>query len=231
MSAVMWSDLITCKTMLKQQLIVATIVALAVSIPTGSVTVVCPTVAVAMTMSAAVSVVALDERNGWEGFRSCLPLSRRDIIWGRMGFIALLALASVLLGLLLSVVISAAVQLLGPAASIEAGSYCYEGLDLVFTACVSVLVLGFALGVTMPLIARFGMTGAVRFVSLVWVALFIVGFIAIDRTPLGVTLMGGLDLLLTNAPWLACALVLAAAATLYLLSSLLSAKLYQHREF
>ncbi|MGN0037796.1 MAG: ABC-2 transporter permease [Coriobacteriales bacterium] len=231
MSAVMWSDLITCKTMLKQQLLIATIVALAVSIPTGSVTVVCPTVAVAMTMSAAVSVVALDERNGWEGFRSCMPLSRADVIRGRMGFIALLALASVALGLVLSVIISAAVQLAGPAAGIDPSSYCYEGLDLVFTACVSLLVLAFALGVTMPLVARFGMTGAVRFVSLVWVALFIVAFLAIGYTPLGSALMSALDVLLTNAPWLACVLVVAVAAALYLLSTAISTKLYQHREF
>lgn len=231
MNAVIWSDYITCKTMLRQQLIVAAIVALAVSIPTGSVIVVCPTVAVAMTMSAAVSVVALDERNGWEGFRSCMPLSRRDIIWGRMGFIALLALASVLLGLALSVAISAAVQLVGPAAGLDPAGYGYEGLDLIFTACIAVLVLAFALGVTMPLIARFGMTGAVRFVSLVWVALFIVGFIAIDRTPLGSALASGLDALMSSAPWLACLLVLAVAAAVYLVGSAVSAKLYQRREF
>ncbi|MGN0072246.1 MAG: ABC-2 transporter permease [Coriobacteriales bacterium] len=231
MNAVISSDFITCKNMLKQQLIIAAIVALAVSIPTGSVAVVCPTVAVALTMSAAVSVVALDECNGWEGFRSCMPLSRRDIIWGRMGFIALLALSSVLLGLVLSAVISAAMQALGPAVGVDPASYCYEGLELAFTACVSVLVLAFALGVTMPLIARYGMTGATRFISLVWVALFIVGFIAMDRTPLGAALMGKLDLVLTNAPWLACLLVLLASVAVFALSSLISAKLYQHREF
>ena len=80
----MWSDFITCKQMLKTQLLISAIIALAVSLPTGTVNVVCPTVAVSMAVSTAVSVVALDERNGWEGFRACMPLSRADIMRGRM---------------------------------------------------------------------------------------------------------------------------------------------------
>ncbi len=70
MNAVMWSDFITCKQMLKSQLLISAIIALAVSLPTGTVNVICPTVAVSMAVSTAVSVVALDERNGWEGFRA-----------------------------------------------------------------------------------------------------------------------------------------------------------------
>lgn len=230
MSAVMWSDFITCKNLIKQQLIIALIIALAVSLPTGTVTVVCPTVAVAMTMSAAVSVVALDERNGWEGFRSCLPLSRRDIIWGRMGFIALVALASIVLGLLLSVIISNVIQVIGPTAGIDPLSYRIDLLTLLFTSCVTALTLAFATGTTMPLIARFGMSSAMRFISLIWVAFFLIVFIGIDRSPLGPMLMTGLDALMVQAPWLACMALLIGAAAIFIAGGALAAKMYQGRE-
>ena len=231
MNAVMWSDFITCKQMLKTQLLISAIIALAVSLPTGTVNVICPTVAVSMAVSTSVSVVALDERNGWEGFRACMPLSRADIMRGRMGFIALVSVVAVLMGLLLSFVIGAVMQAVGPTFNIDPEGFAISGLDLLFTVCATLCVLALSVGVTMPLVARYGMSNAMRVVGLVWVALFIVGFIAIDRPPLGSALASGLDALMSSAPWLACLLVLAVAAAVYLVGSAVSAKLYQRREF
>ena len=167
MNAVMWSDFITCKQMLKSQLLISAIIALAVSLPTGTVNVICPTVAVSMAVSTAVSVVALDERNGWEGFRACMPLSRADIMRGRMGFIALVSVVAVLMGLLLSFVIGAVMQAVGPTFNIDPAGFAISGLDLLFTVCATLCVLALSVGVTMPLVARYGMSNAMRFVGLV----------------------------------------------------------------
>ncbi|MGN0077185.1 MAG: ABC-2 transporter permease [Coriobacteriales bacterium] len=231
MNAVMWSDFITCKQMLKSQLLISGIIALAVSLPTGTVNVVCPTVAVSMAVSTAVSVVALDERNGWEGFRACMPLSRADIMRGRMGFIALVSVAAVLMGLLLSFVISAVMQVAGTSLGIDPAGFAISGLDLLLTVCATLCVLALSVGVTMPMVARYGMSNAIRFVGLVWVALFLVAFIAIDKSPAGPALAEGLDALISGSPALACLCALLVAALIYAASAAISTKLYQKREF
>ena len=231
MNAVMWSDFITCKQMLKSQLLISAIIAVAVSLPTGTVNVVCPTVAVSMAVSTAVSVVALDERNGWEGFRACMPLSRADIMRGRMGFIALVSVVAVLMGLLLSFVIGAVMQAAGPTFGIDPAGFAISGLDLLFTVCATLCVLALSVGVTMPLVARYGMSNAMRFVGLVWVALFIVVFVAVDSSPFGPALAEGLDMLISGSPALACGCAALFAALLYAASAAISTKLYQKREF
>ena len=231
MNAVMWSDFITCKQMLKSQLLISAIIALAVSLPTGTVNVVCPTVAVSMAVSTSVSVVALDERNGWEGFRACMPLSRADIMRGRMGFIALVSVAAVLMGLMLSFVIGAVMQAVGPTFGIDPAGFAISGLDLLFTVCATLCVLALSVGVTMPLVARYGMSNAMRFVGLVWVALFIVVFVAVDSSPFGPVLIEALDTLISGYPVVACGCVLLVAVLIYVASAAISTKLYQTREF
>ena len=54
------------------------------------------------------SLAALDEQNGWERFRLTLPITRRQVVFGRYASLALLTVAAALFGLLLALGIALA---------------------------------------------------------------------------------------------------------------------------
>ena len=62
------------------------------------------------------SLAATDEQNGWERFRLTMPITRRQVVFGRYASLALLTVAAALFGLLLAAVI------IGVATALPAGT-------------------------------------------------------------------------------------------------------------
>lgn len=108
-------------------------------------------------------MAATDEQNGWERFRLTLPLTRRQVVFGRYASLALVAIGTIVFALALSFL------LLGVISCMPAGTL-PEGLTpaaLVGSVVGAVGVITLGMAVTLPLVFRFGMTRATRFVPVV----------------------------------------------------------------
>ncbi|WP_302962104.1 ABC-2 transporter permease [uncultured Adlercreutzia sp.] len=180
------------------------------------------------------SLAATDEQNGWERFRLTMPITRRQVVFGRYASLALLMAVTALFGLLL------AAALIGVATALPAGT-APAGLTaeanpptLIIGAVVGiVVVIGVGASVALPLITRFGMTRGARIVPLVVVLVMsaAIGFIG-DGAAIDSALTGLAQWLDTgnNYLFLAAAMLLAVSA-IYIASAFISAKLYEGREF
>ena len=175
------------------------------------------------------SLAATDELNGWERFRLTLPLTRRQVVFGRYASLGLIAAATIAFSLALSFL------LLGVISCMPAGIL-PEGLTpaaLVGSVVGAVGVITLGMAVTLPLIFRFGMTRATRLVPVVVVIAIAAGISFFDAgiQPTGVlaSLAQWLD---TGSNYLLLAIAMVAAVALvYAASALIAAKLYEKREF
>lgn len=232
MKAMLWSDLLVAKKYFVQQIILCLVIAVFVCIMTENVYVGMPVASVMMPFSLAFTIIALDERGNWEQFRLALPLSRTDVILGRYTSLVVLALIGLVLGfIILSLVVAAAT--LFPAIPQLTGllqNFSWQGVVLV--AAISIVIILVMFSLTMPLVSRFGMTKAVRFVPL----LVVFGIMAVFS-------LGGNSEMTTFATNLASLLetptstlvlsgtILIAGAALYTLSGIISIRLYAKRQF
>lgn len=233
MKTMVMFDLLTAWGFMKQQVIVSIVVALvfagATDMPLGLI----PCLALMFAYSVGFTLAAYDERNDWEKLRLTLPLSRADIVRGRYATFALATLAGIALGCALTAVLWALAQVaptIPVVSSLAAGVSWQIVVAMVAVSFVGALVLWL---VALPLIARFGMTKAVRFLPLAFVAVlpiatvlmqqagpppaFVADFVAWVVTPAG-----------TVVASLAAVAVMAA---LFALSGALAVRLYEKREF
>lgn len=128
------------------------------------------------------SLAATDELNGWERFRLTLPLTRRQVVFGRYASLGLIAAATIAFSLALSFL------LLGVISCMPGRAYCPEGLTpadnppaaLVGSVVGAVGVITLGMAVTLPLIFRFGMTRATRLVPVVVVIAIAAGISFFD---------------------------------------------------
>ncbi|MEG0015930.1 MAG: ABC-2 transporter permease [Gordonibacter sp.] len=232
MKAMLWSDLLVAKKYFVQQILLCLVVAVFVCIMTSNLYVGMPLASVMMPFSLAFTLFALDERGNWEQFRLALPLSRTDIILGRYASLAVLALIGLVLGaLILGLVVAAAT--LFPSIPQLAGlltTLSWQGIVLV--AAISIVIILAMFSLTMPLVSRFGMTKAVRFVPLLAVVGIMVVFSLGGNDEMSVFATNLANLLATPGGTLAVAgIVLAAGLALYALSGVLSVRLYAKRQF
>lgn len=180
------------------------------------------------------SLAAVDEQNGWERFRLTMPITRRQVVFGRYASIALLTVATALFGLLLAAVIIGVATAL-PAGTAPAGltAEANPPAMIVGAAVGTVVVIAVGSSVALPLITRFGMTRGARIVPLVVVMAMVtaIGIIG-DGASIDSALAGLAQWLDTgnNYLFLAVAMLLVVAA-IYIASAFLSAKLYEGREF
>ena len=231
MKAMLLFDLQTTRKMALQQIVIYLAVAVCVSIGVGSVAIIAPMFCVMAPITAAFTLLALDERAKWEQFRLALPLTRGDIVRGRYASLALWTLYGVAIGMASSAIIlgaAAALPQVEPLAQLAA-EFDWAALPLV--AALPLPLAALMLGITLPFVVRFGMTKAVRWIPLAFVALL-----------LAYILGGGHELAVqaeTTLQWvfspggtpLAIALALLAAAAIYAASCAVSCKLYERREF
>ena len=127
-----------------------------------------------------------DEINAWQGFRAAFPLSRRNLVIGR--YVALLCvalLACVFAFAVTEFLIQAAVrrpllwlvEAFGPETQQGISVWSNPPEIVLAAALLGVMAALIALSFTLPLVARFGMTRAVRFAPMV--ALVVVALLAL----------------------------------------------------
>lgn len=180
------------------------------------------------------SLAATDEQNGWERFRLTLPLTRRQVVFGRYASLALVAIGTIVFALALSFLLLGVISCM-PAGTLPEGLTPAENppAALVGSVVGAVGVITLGMAVTLPLVFRFGMTRATRFVPVVVVIAIACGIGFFDA---GVQFTGVLADLVqwldtgSNYLFLAAALV-AVVALIYVASAFVAAKLYEKREF
>ena len=135
------------------------------------------------------SLAATDEQNGWERFRLPLPLPRRQVVFGRYASLALVAIGTIVFALALSFLLLGVISCM-PAGTLPEGLTPAENppAALVGSVVGAVGVITLGMAVTLPLVFRFGMTRATRFVPVVVVIAIAcgIGFFDAGIQPTGV---------------------------------------------
>ena len=230
MKMAMMADFLMVKKSLGQAVMVGVICGLIIGLACGNVNIIPAMVMFMVAIGQYISLVALDERNGWEAYRSTLPVSRAQIITGRMAFVVLLAVAYLALGLVVAVAAGLVAPLLTDVFFLAAGDVVLSAEDLAMVAFGSLGVGLALLGVFAPILAKYGMTKATRILPLLFVMIFLLVFV-FTGGPEG-AVFGGLDAFLSGLPLLAAgALFLAVGALFCAVGSVLAVRFYQQREF
>lgn len=229
MKAMIFSDLITSKNTLLSLLGITIFVSAFIAIGTGTlVTAVACTAAMAPFMYL-FSIAAYDEQNGWERFRLTLPISRKQVAYGRYASTFIIMICALALAIAEGLVIGAIAGAL-PAGTVDAGLTLAEFDAPIITgiAVVTQLIILISATFTLPLIMRFGMTKGSRIVPVVLVCGLSAGaaFFGSSADPLMLSSL--VNNTGTQVTVLAAASVV--ALILYGLSALLSARLYEQRE-
>lgn len=195
------------------------------------------------------SIAAYDELNDWQTYRLTLPTSRTGIVIGRYLSVLIVTLVSALAGIAVAVAVGAAVQFADPAAVNVGGSFNYTSPNGAFLSTLALnanppemLALSAVAGasmalllsaITLPLVAKVGLTKGARYVPVVTVALFLIAFAAFgEGGPLSPYVPDPLNWIFSGGPE---TLVMFAAIgvmslVLYGLSMFIAVKLYRTRE-
>lgn len=237
MKAMILSDLLTVKKYFKSQALLYVVVVVAISLFMGNIYMIAPFLGVMMPFSLAFTLLAYDERNNWEQFRLVLPLSRKSIMTGRYASLALITVIGVVMGLLACGLILVVANLMPNVALFSDLMTNFSAQAIVLTAAVPFGIIAIMLSVTLPLTARFGMTKAVRYVPIFFLVIFMLIFVSSDLP--GVDYSAILPVLNTFAGMLEtipgtlaiAGGIIGIAAVVYILSCMLSIKLYAKREF
>ena len=229
MKAMIVSDFAVLRSVLLQLLGICLVIALFMGYVMGAVGT-ASAIAAMVPFTGLFSLAAYDEQNNWERFRLTLPLTRRQVVFGRYASIALLTVGSLALALVLGLGIAALAGLLPAEWLPESLSPSENTPEMIVGSTVGgVSVVAIAMAVAMPVITRFGMTKAARIVPIIVV--LIVAFFGN-----GVQLTGALADLVQwldtghNYLFLAAALAVV-VALIYVASAFVAAKLYEKREF
>lgn len=237
MKSMILSDLLTVRKYLKSQTLMYALLIVAISIFLENIYMITPFFGVMLPFSLSFTLFAYDERNRWEQFRLALPLSRSNVIAGRYASLAIIVVVSVAIGLAITGVVLAAATLLPNVALLNNLMTNFSAQAIALTAALPFAILFVMLSITLPLTARFGMTKAIRFIPLI-ITMAILGFFAALDLP-GVDFSAFLPIFDTIASMLETlagtiaisGAIVAASAVIYLLSAVLSVRLYAKREF
>lgn len=233
MKTMLMFDLLTAKKLARSQLLLGVVVALVFAVSTKSAIAIMPIMALMLAYSVGFTLVAFDERNDWERFRLTLPLSRTNVVCGRYVTFVVMTLVGLALGMVLTAA-AYGLSLAFPNVDLLSGLFEGVGWQMVVAMIVVSVVFSLVLWlIALPLVARFGMTKAVRYIPLAFIILL----------PIGTVLMrqGGVPpaFVIDFATWASTpagtlalsSAVLALVAVLTVLSCMLSVKLYERREF
>ncbi|RDB61578.1 ABC-2 transporter permease [Gordonibacter sp. 28C] len=233
MKTMLMFDLLTAKKIAMSQMVLGVVVSLVIAVSTQTPMTIMPIMALMLAYSVGFTLVAYDERNDWERFRLTLPLSRADIIRGRYGTFVIMTLVGLAVGALLTAIVYGLAQAMPDAPILSALS---EPLGWQVLLAMAVASIAFSLVlwlIALPLVARFGMTKAVRFIPLAFIILLPLGTALAQKAgPPPAFVVDLVTWALTSEGTIVLALaVLAFVAVLSALSCLLSVKLYEKREF
>ena len=225
------SDLLIAKKYLFSQLALMVVVGVFMSVVMQNLYVIPPAIAVMVPFSIGFTLLALDERAGWEQFRLALPLSRANVIVGRYASFAAVVLMGMATGLLVTGLVALAAALLPGVPQLADMMVNFSWQAIVLSSVAGVTIVLAMLAVTLPVVSRFGMTKAVRFIPLAMVFGMVFLFSLGNGQPMP-------QFLVDLAAWIktpegtlgAAGIVAAAGCTLYALSCAASVKLYEGRE-
>lgn len=233
MKAMIVSDFAVVRSALLQLLAIGVVIALFMGYVMGAVGT-AAAIAAMVPFVGLFSLAAYDEQNSWERFRLTLPLTRRQVVFGRYASIALLTAGSLTLALILGLGIAALAELL-PAEWLPESLSPTENTPLMIVGSTigGVSIVAMAMAVSMPVITRFGMTKAARIVPVivVLVVAFAVAFFDSGFQPTGVLADLVLWLDTGNNYLLLAAIMVVVVALIYVASAFIAAKLYEKREF
>ena len=235
MKAMILSDLLTIRKYFKSQALLYMVVVVAISLFIENIYMIAPFLGVMMSFSLAFTLLAYDERNNWEQFRLVLPLSRKNIIAGRYASLAIVMVAGIVLGLVAAGIVYTVAHFVPNIADALIADFDAQGLILSAAAPVGIIFI--MLSITLPLIARFGMTKAIRYVPVFFLVIVMLVFTSgsipgVDYSIFLPALNSLVAMLESLQGTLAVAgIVIAAGAIIYILSGMLSVKLYEKREF
>lgn len=141
-----------------------------------------PGVAFLMVMfSVSTSASAYDEQNSWGMFRLVMPLSRRDVVFGRYAFNLLLACVAGLVATALVagfLALGAAVEL--PDFLADLAVWDAQQLEATLAASISCACIGLCLcSVTLPAYFKFGQTKATQYLPFIMLFLSVAPFLAL----------------------------------------------------
>ncbi len=226
-------DLLTATTTLKSQVVLSVVVAVIFGASTDMPLAIIPFMALMLAYATGFTLVAYDERNDWEKLRLTLPLSRADIVHGRYATFAVMTVAGIVLGGVLVAVLWGLAQLAptAPVLSEFAGAFDWQ---MAVVMAVSGIVFALVLWIiALPLVARYGMTKAVRFLPLAFVIVLPIATVLIQKAgPLPASVMDFVAWVATPTGTLVAAgAALAVIVVLFALSSMLAVRLYEKREF
>lgn len=195
------------------------------------------------------SIAAYDELNDWQTYRLTLPTSHTGIVIGRYLSVLIVTLVSALAGIAVAVAVGAAVQFADPAAVNVGGSFNYTSPNGAFLSTLALnanppemLALSAVAGasmalllsaITLPLVAKVGLTKGARYVPVVTVALFLIAFAAFgEGGPLSHYVPDPLNWIFSGGPetLVMFAAIGVVSLALYGLSMLIAVKLYRTRE-
>ena len=197
------------------------------------------------------SIATYDEMNDWQSFRLTLPSTRKDIMAGRYASLLVVAFISVLIGIAVSYLVGFVVSLIGVQNGAEFGSaWNYTSPTGEFLSTLSLatnppelIVLSsiagasialFLAAITLPIVAKVGLTKSARYVPVVGVVLFLLCMAAFNEGgPLAAYVPDFITWLFTNDAAFIYLMIGAAIVVLilYAVSLMVAIKLYEHREF
>ncbi|WP_239442880.1 ABC-2 transporter permease [Gordonibacter sp. An230] len=225
------SDMQVAKKYLLQQIVVALVVGLFITFVTQSLYITAPMLIVIIPFSIAFTIIAYDERSGWQQFRLALPISRADVITGRYASIALLVLVGVVVGLAVTGIGIAAAQLLPSVPQLAELMSNFSWQAILMASAMGLAAIFIMLSIMLPLVSRFGMTKAVRYLPLVIVFGFVIALNLESNLQMPAFVLDFVNWVKTPEGTLAAALIaVAVVVILYLASASLSVKLYAKRE-
>ena len=252
MKAMLISDLIIMRRNLLQMLMTCLIVVLVISLAMNSTLAPIGGCFGAMIpLLYLFTIAGYDEMNEWQGFKLTLPTSRKDIIIGRYASLFVVALASILIGIAVSYVVGGIASVIGSQNGAEFGNlWNYSSPEGAFLSTMTLatnppeIIIGssiagasmalFICAITLPLIAKLGLTKSVRFVPIVVVVIFLITFASFgEGGPLASYVPDFFQWLFTstNAVIYLIAGLGIGSLILFAVSMLLAIKLYEHREF
>ena len=229
MKAMIFSDLITSKNSFAQLLGMTLFVAIFIAAGTSTLVTSTACIAAMVPFMYLFSISAYDEQNGWERFRLTLPISRRQVAYGRYASM----MAIVLIALVVSWLAGMAIGFVAEnffAEIAPRGLFLSEWspLELFAVGVLAEAVIIIAAAVSLPLIMRFGMTKGSRLVPVIMVFAICMGVAffssGVDALDLEALISGEFDLMV------AVAVILLAALAVYVISACISARLYEGRE-
>ena len=239
MKVMLKTDFLIARSMLLQMAGICIFVGIVMCYFMGSTVAGCAAIAAMVPFMYLFSISALDEQNGWERFRLTLPLSRRQVIFGRYASVFVVTLGVAVFAALLGLAVAYIAGILAPwQPELRFAELTFDAAPplAIFAStllCSFIILIGSA--VALPLIARFGMSKATRIAPLIVVVVlaFSVGFLGSAET--------SFDFMTTIEQWVATgalsnlALLFAGVylvgLIVYIASAFIATKLYEQRQF